>query len=267
MVYLIYFIIVMFATTVGSLSGMGGGVIIKPSLDALSFSSLENINFYSSLAVLSMSIVSILKKYRQGETISFNKLLAIGIGSIIGGKIGNTIFKMAISNFPDDNYVKLIQIIIVVVILSMSVYYTSFCNFTFNFKNSILYFLISMLLGIVSTFLGIGGGPINVSAFILLFGIGMKDATLYSIGTIFFSQLSKNINDFVFVGLSHFELMPLLFILPAAILGGNLGTKINIKSSNEFVKKAYNIITISVILLNIINAIRIIGGLYVYNGH
>lgn len=257
MYLLVYFLIVLFATTIGSLSGMGGGVIIKPSLDALSYSNLDNINFYSSLAVLSMSIVSIYKKYRQGDIIALKEILAIGFGSIIGGNIGASIFKYSIASLSDDN-VKLIQIAITVIILSISIYYTTYLTYSLKLKNIFFYFLMSLFLGIISTFLGIGGGPINVSLFIFVLGVDMKRATLYSIATIFLSQLSKNFSDVFITGLSGYILFPLIVILPAAIIGGNIGTKINIRSSNLFVKKAYNFTTMFVIFLNIFNAFRII---------
>ena len=47
-VLLIYFITIFLSNTVGALSGMGGGVIIKPVLDFLGFHSLNSIAFYSS---------------------------------------------------------------------------------------------------------------------------------------------------------------------------------------------------------------------------
>lgn len=257
MYLLIYFIIVSLATSIGSLSGMGGGVIIKPSLDALAYSNLDNINFYSSLAVLAMSIVSMYKKYRQGDIISIKEMISIGLGSIIGGNIGAHIFKYSISSLNDDQ-VKLIQIAITVVILSISIYYTTYLTYSLKLKNILFYFIVSLFLGAISTFLGIGGGPINVSLFIFMFGVDMKRATLYSIATIFLSQLSKNFRDIFITGLEGYILFPLVVIIPAAIIGGNIGTKINIKSSNSFVRKAYNFTTLFVICLNIFNAIRIL---------
>ncbi|WP_156285913.1 sulfite exporter TauE/SafE family protein [Oceanivirga salmonicida] len=257
MEYLIYFIIIGFSTTVGSLSGMGGGVIIKPALDALSYSDLSNINFYSSFAVFSMATISLIKKYKNGEKISIRKLIYILLGSILGGKIGYEIFQNLLVKF-DDDIVKLIQIAIVILILSVSVYYTSFCKYSLNIKNEISYFIISFILGVVSTFLGIGGGPINVSLFMFVFGIEIKIATFYSILTIFFSQLSKNFVDFFIIGVSAYNIKPLFFIFPAALLGGNLGTTLNLKSSNKFVQKIYTITTIGVILLNIINGLKIL---------
>lgn len=44
-----YFIIIVFANTVGAISGMGGGVIIKPLLDFMGKSPLSAINFYSRI--------------------------------------------------------------------------------------------------------------------------------------------------------------------------------------------------------------------------
>ena len=50
--YLIYFIVIILANSVGAVSGMGGGVIIKPVFfDSLGFHSLSAITFYSSVAV------------------------------------------------------------------------------------------------------------------------------------------------------------------------------------------------------------------------
>lgn len=41
----LYFIVIILANTVGSLSGMGGGVIIKPVLDAIGAHSVGTISF------------------------------------------------------------------------------------------------------------------------------------------------------------------------------------------------------------------------------
>ncbi|MDK6258781.1 TSUP family transporter [Aerococcus urinae] len=51
-------IIILIANTIGSISGMGGGVIIKPMLDFINIHSPKEISFFSSLAVFTMSIIS-----------------------------------------------------------------------------------------------------------------------------------------------------------------------------------------------------------------
>lgn len=62
MQYVLYFLIAIGATTVGSLTGMGGGVIIKPLMDVLHGFDVQTIGVLSSLTVFSMSVVSIGKR-------------------------------------------------------------------------------------------------------------------------------------------------------------------------------------------------------------
>ena len=49
---------VLFATVLGSLSGIGGGVIIKPVMDAISGLDSSQISFLSGTTVLTMTIRS-----------------------------------------------------------------------------------------------------------------------------------------------------------------------------------------------------------------
>ena len=57
--------------------------------------------------------------------------------------------------------------------------------------------LLGLFLGVVSVFLGIGGGPLNIALLTLFFSFDMKECVVYSIATIFFSQLSKLFQVFV----------------------------------------------------------------------
>ena len=59
MQYLFYSLICLLATTLGAISGIGGGVIIKPVLDATASISVSQISFLSGCSVLAMSIVEI----------------------------------------------------------------------------------------------------------------------------------------------------------------------------------------------------------------
>ncbi|MEG2119590.1 MAG: sulfite exporter TauE/SafE family protein, partial [Pseudoflavonifractor sp.] len=59
---LLYFLIAIGATTAGSMTGMGGGVIIKPLLDLLHGFDVETIGVLSAITVFAMSVVSIGKQ-------------------------------------------------------------------------------------------------------------------------------------------------------------------------------------------------------------
>ena len=82
MLQLIYFIIIFLATSIGSLCGIGGGVIIKPALDALNVHSLSTIGLYSASALLTMSMVSLYKQLNQKESVylTTTHFLSLGTG-------------------------------------------------------------------------------------------------------------------------------------------------------------------------------------------
>ena len=104
-VLLIYFITIFLSNTVGALSGMGGGVIIKPVLDFLGFHSLNSIAFYSSVAVFVMSISSTYKQYQNGVQIEWKKAASISFGSLVGGMLGDLLLNQAIALAPNEEKV------------------------------------------------------------------------------------------------------------------------------------------------------------------
>ncbi|MEG0398391.1 MAG: TSUP family transporter, partial [Cetobacterium sp.] len=88
LVNIIYGIIVLIATTIGSIAGIGGGVIIKPAFDTLGIHNPTTISFYSSIAVFTMALISILKLLKTGVVLKKEIILPISFGSIIGGILG-----------------------------------------------------------------------------------------------------------------------------------------------------------------------------------
>ena len=58
-----YVVLALGATILGSLSGMGGGVIMKPVMDFMRDYDSATIGILSSITVFSMSFVSLLRGY------------------------------------------------------------------------------------------------------------------------------------------------------------------------------------------------------------
>ncbi len=92
--YFIFFLVSFLASVAGAICGIGGGVIIKPLLDATGIMSVSAISFLSGCTVLSMSIVSVGSSIRN-KTISirFPVTLPLAIGAAVGGVVGKGCFK------------------------------------------------------------------------------------------------------------------------------------------------------------------------------
>lgn len=257
-VYVIYFMIIVLSNTVGAISGMGGGVIIKPVLDTFGYHPLAAITFYSSVAVFTMSLSSTYKQVKNGVKIKWLQSIFISIGSVMGGILGNKLFSILLDFYETEREVQLIQIMLTIVSLLLVLIYTLRSTKTLHWKNPMAYLFVGLFLGAFSTLLGIGGGPINVSLLVFCFGLTMKDATVYSIITIFFSQLAKLGEIGLSTGFKIFDLSVLIAIIPAALIGGYLGGLLSGKVSEKVVSKVFIIVVILVIGINLFNGINLI---------
>lgn len=237
---MIYSLVVMCATISGAISGLGGGVIIKPLLDAVGLHAMATINFYSSLASFTMSVVSISKQIKNKFQFNYKVVFFIAVGSLIGGRLGEELFNIVSSKYP-NNKVKFIQaFFLLVTLITIYIYTLNRKKIrTYKITNSAVILITGIILGLVSVFLGIGGGPLNLALLNILFSYNMKEASVYSITTIFFAQLSKLIAVYFNKSYLGHELLFIPFILIFAVLGGFVGTVLNQKLTNNQIEKFY----------------------------
>ncbi|MDT2830480.1 sulfite exporter TauE/SafE family protein [Vagococcus carniphilus] len=254
---IIYFIVIVIANTIGAISGMGGGVLIKPIFDLIDSHSVAEISFYSSSAVLTMAIVSSYKQVKSGVRIDWSFAIQISFGSILGGILGNKLFEKILSFYPQGREVQLLQILLTILTLLLSFFYSKGYWKNFEVKQFYWKVISGLLLGFLASLLGIGGGPINVALLMFLFNIPIKLATVYSILTILLSQFSKVVTILLTANLEGYDLNILFFIIPAAIIGGFLGAYLSKRMPEKKVNTLFQVVIISVLLLNIYNAFKI----------
>lgn len=251
-----YFLVSLLATTLGSMTGLGGGVIIKPILDFLGDFNLSTISVLSSFTVFSMAIVSIIKQAASGLKLEVRKSSLIGIGSIFGGLLGEKILSYLLLFFTPllitfiQNTILAIHLILVLIYMNYKDKFKSY-----NINNTFACLLVGLFLGLIASFLSIGGGPINVCVLTIFFSMSPKEAAINSIITILFSQGSKLLSITVSTGFSSFDLTMLPFMISAGILGGVIGSKYNNRFSEEGVLKTFNLVIISLVFLSFYNII------------
>ncbi|OTN83808.1 hypothetical protein A5819_003627 [Enterococcus sp. 7E2_DIV0204] len=187
MIGVIYFIVIIFANTIGAVSGMGGGVLIKPIFDLIGADNVSTISFYSTIAVFTMSIVSTARQTKNEIEIVWKEISLLSFGSVLGGVMGNIFFELFLKLLPNGEYVTMIQTALTVITLCFALFYSKFELKSFSLKGKNWHIFCGLILGFLASFLGIGGGPINVALLMWLFAIPIKQATVYSIGIILFS--------------------------------------------------------------------------------
>ena len=116
-------------------------------------------------------------------------------------------------------------------------------------------------LGICSSFLGIGGGPINVALIIYLYSVSTKMATVCSLMTILFAQISKLVTVALSTGFLVYDLSVAPVMVVGAIAGGFLGASLSKRFSEAGVERAFNCVQLLVLAIALFNIARnLIGG-------
>lgn len=260
-----YAIIVLVATTIGAIAGLGGGVIIKPLFDLLGYHDAQTIGVLSAFAVFTMSVLSLYKHKESMKSINYKVIVLISMGSFFGGLTGESLFKLIKQTILNEVWLTLIQSILLFSILLIIVCYSFFKEKirTHKIRSGGLIFLTGLLLGSISVFLGIGGGPLNIIALSFFFSLEMKPSVIYSICTVFFAQFSKLTQVYLRTQFAGYDLKLIIFICCFAGIGGYLGTVFNHKLTGTQIEKVY-ILTLSFLL--IITSINIVGSfIQVYN--
>lgn len=256
MVSLVYSIIIFIACTIGAIVGIGGGVIIKPLLDFIGYHSVETVGFISTCAVFAMSISSSVKHISAKTKFDKKIVMLVSAGSIAGGIIGNELFDISLEKL-NSGIVKGVQAVIIALFIFFVIFYVNSKNIkSFKIKNPVSVALTGLFLGLMSAFLGIGGGPINTAFLVLLFSFTVKESAVYSVAIIFFSQLSQLITIFINNRFEPYkEYFPLILTAMAvSVIGGILGSALNKKLSNEAITKIFSIVLAMVAVINIYNA-------------
>ena len=259
----ILFLIVSFLSSiVGAICGIGGGVVIKPVLDMLQMGSAATINFLSGCTVLSMSLYSVSKSLRAGDSrVEMSTGTPLALGAAIGGVVGKQMFSAVKAMFAGGSMVGGVQAVALGIITTGTLLYTlqkskiRTCRMT----NKVMCVVIGLLLGIMSSFLGIGGGPINLVVLGFFFSMDTKTAAANSLYIILFSQAASLLATFVTGSVPEFRIPALILMVAGGIGGGIVGRALNKKMDNRAVDKLFIGLMMLIILICVYNAVRAFG--------
>lgn len=242
MVYIISIVIGMAAAFTGSLIGIGGGVILIPSLlflhqyvEAFDWATPQIIVGISLMVMIFTALSSTISYLKKGR-VDYKTGWLFLTGSIPGGIIGSWVSK-SVDADKFSLYFGMVMLVISLLfflrrkgsekpILEGTWKRTFYVDEQkYHYSISVIpAFIISLIVGILSGLFGIGGGAIMVPAMILLFGVPTHIATATSMFMILFiSTISATSHLF----LGHIAWSYVIFFIPAAYIGGKIGAYVN----------------------------------------
>ncbi|MGM0845833.1 MAG: sulfite exporter TauE/SafE family protein [Bacillota bacterium] len=265
MEWIVLLLIGLFAGALGSLVGLGGGVIIVPALvffgsyTALLEDLSPQVAVGTSLIIMIFTGLSSTLSYIKHKTVDYKSgllfFIGAGPGSIIGA-IVNQSFEMNSFNLYFGSFMILVSFILMIrnkikpiEIFKTSSYQRSFTDasgreFTYGFPPA-LGVGIAFVVGFTSGLFGIGGGSLMVPAMILIFLFPPHVAVATSMFMVFLSAL---VSSATHIYLGNINWLYALALIPGAWFGAKGGAYLNSKLQSAAL---VNILRIILVLIGI----------------
>lgn len=253
---LIVFGICFLASAIGAICGIGGGVVIKPMLDSIGILSVPAISFLSGCTVLAMTTYSLVRNRISGETlVEKGTSFPLAIGAAFGGIIGKQLFSMILAMSERTELVGAVQAVCLLAVTVGTLLYTIGKEkiVTRRLNSATICVVLGLLLGAMSAFLGIGGGPINLVVLYYCFSMSTKAAAENSLYIIFFSQIASLVYSVATGSVPEFSIPFFLWMVAGGIGGGIAGRAWNRRLNEHMVERLFVALLIVIIGINVYN--------------
>jgi uncharacterized membrane protein YfcA len=267
------FSIGLFAGTLGSLVGIGGGIIIVPSLLYLAtvFSSLSMITPQltagTSLLVVMVTAISSIIAFHKQKRIDYRS----GILFFVGAGPGSLLGAYVSTFFSADSFMVgfglFLLFLFALMVFQKKLKPISFKNeikrnyvkqsgesleYSFHAPTAIV---VSFGIGIISSLFGIGGGAMLVPMMLIIFGFPPLVATATSMFVIFLSSVTGSVTH---VLQDHISWSAFILLAPGSWIGGRLGAFLSQKMSNKMLLIIFRTILFVVAIKMILDGTHLI---------
>ena len=247
-----FFVLVgLIAGILGSMVGVGGGIIISPALTFLGHSPPQ-VASTSLFAVSSTSISSTLA-YSKSKKIQYMLGINMALLSIPGAIIGS-FFSVGID--PGS-----FKILLAIVLIGTGVYLiykkSILAGNSLSFQNlwaRILFFSSAFVAGIISSLFGIGGGVVFVPLMIMILGLTMYLAAPTSQ---FILMITSLVGLSTHIILGNPQYVPAILLSIGAFAGAQIGSRLSTKLSEQKLRLLLGITFIGIALRLILDFYQI----------
>jgi len=225
------------AGVLGSMIGLGGGIVVVPVLTFFGFS--PTLAASSSLLAAFSNATASTISYSKQKRVEFSLGLKLGLLTIPGTVLGAYV--------SSDITPQIFKILFGLVLIASAIYIFARKKIESkkpNLTSKMMVFAIgaSFFAGIISAFFGIGGGIIFVPLMVVGMGMAMKKAAPTSQLILLFASLSGVI---VHSLLGHSDFLVAGFLAMGSFAGGIVGAKLSIEIKERFLQILVSIVIIA----------------------
>lgn len=252
----VFFLVSMSASVVGAICGIGGGVIIKPFLDMLGLAGVAEASFLSGVTVLAMSSYSVSKSMKARDGLLEMAITTpLAVGAIVGGVVGKSLFSLVRAAYGNPAMAGIFQSACLLALVLGTLAYTLFAGRiqTLRLRGWGIGLCIGLVLGFFSSFLGIGGGPMNLVVLAYFYSMEVKTAAQNSLYIILFSQAANLLWTIIRGDVPEFSVLALVVMVAGGICGGVLGRRINAHISSHTVDRLFQILLFVIMAICVFN--------------
>lgn len=253
---MVIFLVCLAASAIGAIVGAGGGVIIKPVVDSFGVFTASELSFLSGCTVLAMSVSSLIRSRGNGVKLDTRISTPVALGAAAGGLLGKWVFGLVRTAAGNEMLVGGVQSVCLAAVTGLVLAYL-LCKAhipALRIDSVPVSALAGLVLGLVSSFLGIGGGPLNVALLLILFSMDSKQAAKNSIYIILFSQTANLLFSLATRAIPDFQWSYLLLMMCGGVGGALIGAYVSKRINTRGVDQLMILLNVFVILLTVRNA-------------
>jgi uncharacterized protein len=270
--WVILFCVGLFAGTLGSLVGIGGGIIIVPSLLYLAtvFASLSSFSAQlaagTSLLIVMLTAISSVIAFHKQKRIDYRSgvlfFVGAGPGSLVGAYFSN-FFSTDSFLLGFGVFLLLLSLLLMLKDKLKPISFSHVIERIYTDSSGEIYYygfhtptaiIVSFVIGIISSLFGIGGGAMLVPMMLMIFRFPPLVATATSMFVIFLSSVT---GSFTHILQGHISWLVLILIAPGSWIGGKLGAYLSQKMSNRVLLIIFRITLVLVAIKMVLDGLHL----------
>jgi uncharacterized protein len=239
------------AGTLGSMLGVGGGIIMVPALTFLNLSPTQAAST-SLIAVMSTSVSSTIEYARQ-KRIDYNLGLAMAVCAIPGGVLGAVLSEYLLEDTFKLYFGILLTLTGLYILYKNSVLKDHRVNRR-SLPLQVAVFTGSFGAGIISSLFGVGGGIIFVPTMLLVLGLTMHRAAPTSQLTLMMTAIA---GVFTHSALGHPDYLQAVVLSAGAFVGAQIGARLSRMTKEMLLQRLLAVILMTVAIIFILDGLNL----------